>query len=193
SGLVEFVDQVSDRGWSRAERGEDLGARRVLIGRVRQEQAFRSDRASSRQSVGSLDQPHASWRETDAGRLPLLTGRFRLGHSLARRLELDAERLQHAGSDTLALARDAEQEVLGADVTVTELTSLVDRELDDLLDPRRQRDLARRRRRVAAPDGELDRRTDLRELHTQRIEHPHPNALALAHESEKEMLSADVV
>src|SRR5437867_23041 len=112
---------------------------------------------------------------------------------MAHGLELDAERLQHAGSDTLALARDAEQEVIGADVTVTELTSLVDRELDDLLDPRRQRDLARRRRRVAAPDGELDRRTDLRELHTQRIEHPRRNALALAHESEKEMLSADVV
>src|SRR5436309_8195647 len=112
---------------------------------------------------------------------------------MAHRLELDAERLQHAGRDALALARDAEQEVLGADVTVAELTSLVDRELDDLLDPRREGDLARRRRRVATPDGELDRRTDLGELHAQRIEHPRRNALALAHESEEEMVGADVV
>ena len=80
---------------------------------------------------------------------------------MAHCLELHAERLQRGGRDALALAHDAKQEVLGADVTVTELASFVGRQLDDHLDARRERDLARRRRRVPAPDHELDRCADL--------------------------------
>ena len=60
-------------------------------------------------------------------------------------LEADAEALEHAGGDALALAHEAEQQVLGADVVVVEPARLVDGQLDDLLGARRQADLAERR------------------------------------------------
>jgi hypothetical protein len=58
-------------------------------------------------------------------------------------LERHAKGLEHTGGDALALAHQTKKEVLGADVAVTQLARLVDRELDDLLRARRQRDLAR--------------------------------------------------
>ena len=48
-------------------------------------------------------------------------------------LERDPEGLEHTGGDPLALAHQTKKEVLGADVAVTQLARLVDRELDDLL------------------------------------------------------------
>ena len=57
-------------------------------------------------------------------------------------LEVHAEGLEHAGGDALALADEAEEQVLGADVVVVETASFVDGELDDLLGARRQADLA---------------------------------------------------
>ena len=49
---------------------------------------------------------------------------------------LTPRRLEHAGGDALALADEAEQQVLGADVVVAEAAGLVDRELDDALGAR---------------------------------------------------------
>ena len=68
--------------------------------------------------------------------------------------------LEHAGGDALALADEAEEQVLGADVVVAEAAGLVDRQLDDALGARRQADLADDRA-IAAADDELDRRPDL--------------------------------
>src|SRR5437667_1531456 len=83
--------------------------------------------------------------------------------------------------------------MLRPDVTVTELARLGDRELDDLFRARRERDLARRGRGVAAADDELDRLTHFGELHPEGIEHPCRDALALTHQPEKEMLGSYVV
>ena len=60
----------------------------------------------------------------------------------ANLVQADAEALEHAGGDAFALAHQAEEQVLGADVVVVQPARLVDRELDDLLGARRQPDLA---------------------------------------------------
>ncbi len=60
----------------------------------------------------------------------------------AHALQADAERLEDAEGDALALADEAEEQVLGADVAVVEAASLFDRQLDDLLGARREADLA---------------------------------------------------
>src|SRR5207253_1186728 len=79
-------------------------------------------------------------------------------------LERNPERLEHTGRDPLAFTDEPEKQMLGADVAVTELSRLVDRELDDLLRSRRERDLARRGRGVAAPEDEIGRRAHPREI-----------------------------
>ena len=88
----------------------------------------------------------------------------------AHLLEVDAEALEHAGGDALALADEAEEQVLGADVVVVEAPRLVDGQLDHLLGARRQADLADDRP-VAAADDELDGGADLVELDAQVLEH----------------------
>ena len=105
---------------------------------------------------------------------------------------LTPERLEDAGGDPLALADEAEEEVLRADVVVAEAASLVDRELDDPLRARRQTDLADDRP-VAPPDDELDRRPDLGQLDVHVLEDARRDALALADQAEEQVLRADVV
>src|SRR6185312_7109704 len=75
---------------------------------------------------------------------------------VANLVEVDAQRLQDAGRDAFALADETQQQVLGADVVVTEASSLVDGELDDALRPGRQPDLTDDRA-IPAADDELDR------------------------------------
>jgi hypothetical protein len=82
-------------------------------------------------------------------------------------VEVDAQRLEDAGSDAFTLTDEAEQEVFGADVVVAQAAGFVDRQLDDLLGAGRERDLARRGRGIAPPDDELDGGADLRELDTE--------------------------
>ena len=107
-------------------------------------------------------------------------------------VEIDAQRLQDAGGDPLALADEAEQQVLRADVVVAEAARLVDGQLDDPLGARRQPDLADDRP-IAAPDDELDRGPDLGQLDVHVLEDARGDALALADEAEEQMLRADVV
>ena len=45
----------------------------------------------------------------------------------------------------------------------------------------------------AAADDELDRRADLRQLHAHVAEHASGDAVTFAHETQQEVLSADVV
>ena len=107
-------------------------------------------------------------------------------------VEVDAQALEHAGGDALALADEAEQQVLGADVVVAEAARLVDGELDDALGARGEADLADDRA-VAAPDDELDGGADLGQLDVHVLEHARRDALALADEAEQEVLGPDVV
>ena len=111
---------------------------------------------------------------------------------MADLVQVDAERLQHARGDALALADQAEQQVLGADVVVVEPARLVDGQLDHALGARRQPDVADDRA-IATADDELDRGAHLGQLDVQVLEHPRRDALALADEPEQQVLGADVV
>ena len=107
-------------------------------------------------------------------------------------VEVHAERLQHAGGDPLALADEAQEQVLRADVVVPQPAGLVDGQLDDALRARRQADLADDRA-VAATDDELDRRPDLGQLDVHVLEDARGHTLALADEAQEQVLRADVV
>ena len=107
-------------------------------------------------------------------------------------VEVHAEGLEDAGGDALALADEAEQQVLGADVVVAEAARFVDRELDDALRPWRQPDLTDDRT-VTAADDELDGGPHLRQLDVHVLEDPGRHALALPNQPEQQVLRADVV
>ena len=111
---------------------------------------------------------------------------------MADLVEVHAERLQDAGGDALALADEAEEQVLRADVVVAEAAGLVDGQLDDALGARGQPDLADDRP-IATTDDELDRRPDLGQLDVHVLEDARGDALALADEAQEQMLRADVV
>src|SRR5437773_4020294 len=83
--------------------------------------------------------------------------------------------------------------MLRPDVTVTELACLVDRELNNLLRARRERDRTRGCRGVSPSDDELDRLTHFGELHPDGIEHPCRDALAFTYKAEKEVFGTYVV
>ena len=111
---------------------------------------------------------------------------------MADLVQVDAERLEDAGGDPLALADEAEEQVLRADVVVAEAARLVDGQLDDALGARGQADLADDRP-IAAADDELDRGPDLGQLDVHVLEDARGDTLALADEAEEQMLRADVV
>src|SRR5207248_204569 len=79
---------------------------------------------------------------------------------VANLLGVGVEVEQDPSGDTLVLADEAEQDVLGADVVVSERQRLAQRELQHLLRARRERDLAGRNL-VALPDDACDLRAHL--------------------------------
>ena len=105
-------------------------------------------------------------------------------------LEIGARRFEHAGGDAFALADQAEQKVFGADVVVPETPGFVQRELEDLLGPGRERDLLVRRT-LAAPDGALDLRPDALGVDVQGLQHLAGGPFAFANDPEEEVLGAD--
>ncbi len=107
-------------------------------------------------------------------------------------VEIGAEVEQHLRRHTLALADEAEQDVLGADVVVAELQRLAQRQLEHLLGARRERDVPRRHERALA-DEVLDLRVDVLKRDAQRLERLGGDAVLLADESEQQVLGADVV
>src|SRR5439155_10368255 len=68
-------------------------------------------------------------------------------------LRVGIEVEQDAGRDALVLAHQAEQDVLGADVVVTQRERLAQRELEHLLRARREGDLTRRDLLTGADDA----------------------------------------
>jgi hypothetical protein len=67
-----------------------------------------------------------------------------LDHGLADAVQLRAELLQYLGGDAIPFADEPEQDVLGADVVGAELERFTERELEDLLRARRERDVTGR-------------------------------------------------
>ena len=126
------------------------------------------------------------------GRLLALVAGQQLDDLLAHPVEVGAELHEHLGGDALALADQAEQDVLGADVVVAELQRLAQRQLEDLLGPRGEGDVTGRRL-LALADDLLDLAAHALQRDAQRLEGLGGDALALVDEAEQDVLGADVV
>ena len=111
---------------------------------------------------------------------------------MADLVQVHAQRLQDACGDTLALTYEAQQQVLRADVVVTQTAGFVDGQLDDTLSAWGQSDLAHHRT-IPAADDELDRGPDLGQLDVHVLEHARGHTLALPDETQEQVLRADVV
>ena len=107
-------------------------------------------------------------------------------------LRVGVEVEQDAGGDALVLAHQPEQDVLGADVVVAERERLAQRQLEHLLRPRRERDLARGDLLAGADDAD-HLGADALDRDVQRLEHASGEALLLAQQAEQDVLGADVV
>ena len=121
-----------------------------------------------------------------------LIPRQELDHLLAHAGQVRAELHEHLSRHAFALTDEAEEDVLGADVVVTELQRLTKRELEHLLRTRRERDVPRGRL-PALPDDLFDLAADCFERDAERLECLRGNALALVDEAEEDVLGADVV
>mmetsp|Transcript_45739 Transcript_45739/g.145747 ORF Transcript_45739/g.145747 Transcript_45739/m.145747 type:complete len:311 (+) Transcript_45739:3144-4076(+) len=100
--------------------------------------------------------------------------------------------LEHAGGHALALAEEAEEEVLGADIVVAELPGLLERELEHALGAGGEGDLHSDEAGAAADDL-LDLHAGLLEVDAHRLEHLGSDASALANETEQDLLGAHEV
>src|SRR5262249_41800689 len=107
-------------------------------------------------------------------------------------LRVGVEVEQDARGDALVLPDEAEQDVLGPDVVVTQRESLAQRELEHLLRARRERDLPRRAL-VALADDSRHLRAHLFHGDVEGFEHARCQALLLAEKAEQDVLRADVV
>ena len=131
-------------------------------------------------------------RRAGRGGLLALEAGEQLDDLLADPVEVGAELDQHLGGDALALADQAEQDVLGADVVVAELQRLAQRELEDLLGARRERDVPARRL-LALADDLLDLRADGLQRDAEALQSLGGDALTLVDQTQEDVLGADVV
>ena len=115
-----------------------------------------------------------------------------LDHLLAHPRQIGSELHEHLGRDALALADEAEEDVLGADVVVAELKGLAEGELQHLLRPGREGDVARRGRPALADDL-FDLVPHRLQRNAERFECLGRDALTLVDEAEEDVLGADVV
>ena len=108
-------------------------------------------------------------------------------------LQLQSQVHQHLGRDALLLAQQSQQDVLGAHVVVVQIPRFLHRVLDDLLGPRRLRQLAHRDHLGTALDQLLDLQTDLAQVHVEVLQHVGGHAAAFLHQAEQDVLRADVL
>ena len=106
--------------------------------------------------------------------------------------QVGAELHEHLGGHALALADEAEEDVLGADVVVAELQRLAERQLEDLLGAGGEGDVPGRRR-AALADDLLDLAAHGLERDAERLERLGGDAFALVDQPEQDVLGADVV
>jgi hypothetical protein len=111
----------------------------------------------------------------------------------ARVLQRYPQLAQHLGRDPLLFAKQAQQQVLGADVAVVELACLGHGELQHLLGARRVRQLAQGDGRLAAAHGLFDLFLYLVEVHVEVVQNGGRHTLALADQAQQDVLGADVV
>src|SRR5919198_1168555 len=106
--------------------------------------------------------------------------------------EVGAELHENLGGDSLAFPDEAEEDVLGADVVVTELERLTKGQLEDLLRPRREGDVAGRAG-ATLPDDLLHLSPYGLERDAQRLERLGRHTFPLVDQPEEDVLRADVV
>ena len=99
---------------------------------------------------------------------------------------------QDAGGDALVLAHQPEQDVLGADVVVSQAQRLAQRQLEHLLGARRERDLPGGDL-LAGADDPHHLRAHALDGDVEALQHACSQALLLAQQSEEDVLGADVV
>ncbi len=131
-------------------------------------------------------------RAAGRGRLLALVAAQQLDDLLADPVEVGAELDEHLGGDALALADEAQEDVLGADVVVAELQRLAQGQLEHLLGARGERDVAAGRL-LALADDLLDLLAHGLERDAQALEGLGGDALTLVDEAQEDVLGADVV
>ena len=99
---------------------------------------------------------------------------------------------QDARGDAFVLAHEPEQDVLGADVVVSERQRLAEGQLEDLLRARREGDLAGRDL-VALADDARHLRAHFLDCDVERLEHARGETFLFAEEAEENVLGTDVV
>ena len=107
-------------------------------------------------------------------------------------VQVRAQPDQHLGGHALALADQAKQDVLGADVVVAKLQRLTQRQLEHLLGPRGERDVPGRRL-LALADDLLNLLAHRLQADPQRLQCLGRDTFTLVDEAEQDMLGADVV
>jgi len=111
---------------------------------------------------------------------------------LAHAGQIRAELHEHLCGDTLAFTDQTQEDVLGADVVVAELQRFAQRELEDLLGARRERDVPRRAA-AALTDDLFHLAAHGLERDAERLEGLGGNAFSLMDQPEQDVLGADVV
>src|SRR5204863_6006722 len=111
---------------------------------------------------------------------------------LAYAAQVGAELDEHLRGDALALTDEAEEDVLGTDVVVTELERLAQRELENLLGPGRERDVPGRSLPAVADDL-LDLGSHRLQRDAERLERLGGDPFAFVDQAEQDVLGTDVV
>ena len=102
------------------------------------------------------------------------------------------ELAEHARCQAFALADQAEEQVLGADVVVVQLPGFVVGQVDDALGSRGQLHVLTETP-VASGDLPLDLGSDAIQTHAHPVEYPRRYAVVLAHEAQQQMLGGHEV
>ena len=111
---------------------------------------------------------------------------------LAHVLQLEPEVHEDLGGYALLLSQEAEQQVFRADVVMVEVARLFDGILDDLLGPRRLRQLAHGHHVRPGLDDLLDFQPDLPQINVQVLENIGGDARPFFNQAQKDMLGPDV-
>ena len=111
---------------------------------------------------------------------------------LAHALGVDIQVAQDAGRHALALAHQSQQDMLGADVVVAQGQGLPQSQLQHLLGPGREGDLALRLAVALAHDA-ADLAAHVFQGDLERAQHPGGHPVGLAQQAEEQVLGADVV
>ncbi len=112
---------------------------------------------------------------------------------LAHLVQTSAQRLENLGRDGLAFLHEAQEEMFGPDVVVAELTSLLDRQLENPLGLGRERHLAERQRLGEPRQRPLNLSLDRLQPQSQALQHGSRNTLPVTDQAEEDVLRTNEI